>query len=119
MSEKIYYYILLEFDATDTNSLDQVMACFEQCLAQNWVIDGVVSQNLQQYKNLWALRENLSVICSQHYLTYKNDLSVIVSKVSGFLTEVETLVRQGYSNLLVVWWGHIGDGNLHLNILKK
>ena len=116
------YYILLEFDAADSyegaESLDQVMMCFEQCLKQSWVLDGVLSQNLQQYKNLWALRENLSSTCSQHYFTYKNDLSVTVSKVSGFLTAVEDLIKQYYPNLLVVWWGHIGDGNLHLNILK-
>jgi len=35
-----------------------------------------------------------------------------------FLKEVDDLVEQYYLNFEVVWYGHIGDGNLHLNILK-
>ena len=34
------------------------------------------------------------------------------------LERVESLVATHYADLEVVWYGHIGDGNLHLNILK-
>ena len=35
-----------------------------------------------------------------------------------FLGEVDDLVATRYPDFEVVWYGHIGDGNLHLNILK-
>jgi FAD/FMN-containing dehydrogenase len=35
-----------------------------------------------------------------------------------FIPEAELLIKQGYPDFEVVWYGHIGDGNLHLNILK-
>ena len=35
-----------------------------------------------------------------------------------FLAEVDQLVAARYPDFEIVWYGHIGDGNLHLNILK-
>ena len=35
-----------------------------------------------------------------------------------FLDSVEGLVAAEYPDFEVCWYGHIGDGNLHLNILK-
>ena len=36
----------------------------------------------------------------------------------GFLADVDRLVAEHYPDLETCWFGHIGDGNLHLNILK-
>ena len=36
----------------------------------------------------------------------------------AFLEGVETYVQREYPDLEVIWFGHIGDGNLHINILK-
>ncbi len=53
-----------------------------------------------------------------HWTPYKNDISVTVSKVPAFLRDIDAIVGQHYPDFEVVWYGHIGDGNLHLNILK-
>ena len=34
------------------------------------------------------------------------------------MARVDEIVAAHYPDLEVVWFGHIGDGNLHLNILK-
>ena len=49
---------------------------------------------------------------------YKNDVSVKVSKVTEFLEETDQLLKTDYPDFEVVWFGHIGDGNMHINILK-
>ncbi|MNO69790.1 putative FAD-linked oxidoreductase [compost metagenome] len=36
----------------------------------------------------------------------------------AFLKDIDTIVEANYPDFEVVWFGHIGDGNLHLNILK-
>ena len=41
-----------------------------------------------------------------------------VSDVPSFLAAVEACVSERYPGFEIVWFGHIGDGNLHLNILK-
>ena len=81
------------------------------------VSDGVVSQSLSQAANLWKLREDISETL-WHWKPYKNDISVKVSKMPDFILEVDALVADRYPTFEVVWYGHIGDGNLHLNILK-
>ncbi len=111
------YYALLEFEAENEGVMDNAMQLFEQCMEAGWVEDGVISQNETQLQNLWNLREFISETIS-HETPYKNDLSVIVSKVPEFLQAVDTFVEETYPDFEIVWFGHIGDGNLHLNILK-
>lgn len=111
------YYALIEFEATQEETLEEAMRLFEACVEQAWVVDGAISQSEQQAQNLWRLREDISETISQ-YTPYKNDISVRVSKVPQFLEEVDQVVSEHYPDFEIVWFGHIGDGNLHLNILK-
>lgn len=111
------YYALLEFEAETEGHMDTAMALFESCMEEGWVLDGAISQSETQAANLWRLREDISETIS-HWTPYKNDLSVVVSKVPAFLNEIEDVVVREYPDFEIIWFGHIGDGNLHLNILK-
>jgi FAD/FMN-containing dehydrogenase len=111
------FYALLEFEASTEEVANDALATFEHCVEQGWVLDGVMSQSEAQLRNLWKLREYLSETIS-HWTPYKNDISVTVSKVPAFLRDIDAIVSEHYPDYEVVWYGHIGDGNLHLNILK-
>jgi FAD/FMN-containing dehydrogenase len=108
------FYALIEFDV---DALDAALPVFEACVADGWVGDGVVSQSEAQASELWQLREGISESIAP-YTPYKNDVSVRISAVPDFLVQVDEIVRAEYPDLEVCWYGHIGDGNLHLNILK-
>ena len=111
------FYTLLEFEAPYEPIMDKAMAIFEDCMEQGWVVDGVMSQNLTQAAELWKLREYISETISV-FTPYKNDVSVLISHVPEFITEIDHIVSSNYPDFEVCWFGHIGDGNLHLNILK-
>ncbi|WP_150909994.1 FAD-binding oxidoreductase [Marinobacter halotolerans] len=111
------YYALLEFESVSDQVMDDAMALFEQCMENGWVLDGVISQSETQAQNLWQLRERISESIAPR-TPYKNDISVVVSKVPGFLREIDEVVTEHYPDFEIIWFGHIGDGNLHLNILK-
>ena len=111
------FYALLEFEAVSDEVANEALATFEHCVEQGWVLDGVMSQSDQQLQNLWKLREFISETIS-HWTPYKNDISVTVSQVPAFLREIDAIVGEHYPDFEIVWFGHIGDGNLHLNILK-
>ena len=111
------YYALLEFESISEDVMDQAMSIFETCVEEGWVLDGVISQSETQLNNLWRLREGISESISGR-TPYKNDISVVVSKVPEFLTEINAVVSEHYPDFEIIWFGHIGDGNLHLNILK-
>jgi FAD/FMN-containing dehydrogenase len=111
------YYALLEFEQPDDAAMEQAMALFEHCVEQGWVLDGAASQSVAQARALWRLREDISETISR-WTPYKNDISTVISRVPDFLAEVQSVVEDNYPDFEIVWFGHIGDGNVHLNILK-
>jgi len=111
------YYVLIEFENINESTETQAYECFEKCVEDGWVIDGTLSQSQQQFEMLWALRERISETISSQS-PYKNDISVMPSKIPEFLNVIDKIVSQNYPHFEVIWFGHIGDGNVHLNILK-
>jgi len=111
------FYALVEFENHSEQDMETAMHLFETCAEEGWIVDGAISQNSTQANNLWRLREDISETISK-FTPYKNDISVKVSKVPEFLLEVDSLVTSAYPDFEIIWFGHIGDGNIHLNILK-
>ena len=97
--------------------VEEAGKAFEVCEKAAWVQDAVLSQTEHQARELWQLREGISESIAS-YTPYKNDLSVRIEDVPEFLDEVDAYVANSYPNFEVCWYGHIGDGNLHLNILR-
>ena len=111
------FYALVEFESENDMTDAHVFEAVEQCMEEGWVIDAVMSQSVAQARALWRLREDISETISK-WTPYKNDISSTVSKVPELLAAVDDVVHKNYPDWEVVWYGHIGDGNLHLNILK-
>jgi FAD/FMN-containing dehydrogenase len=111
------YYALLEFAQPDAAAMEAAMAVFEQVVEAGWVVDGTISQSHAQARSLWRLREDISETLSR-WTPYKNDISATVSAMPALLAEIEAVVGEQYPEFDIVWFGHIGDGNLHLNVLK-
>ncbi len=111
------YYVVCEFDAADEAARDAALAAFEQAVEQGWVLDGAIAQSEAQAAALWRLREGITESLAPHR-PYKNDISVRIGAVPAFLHEMQALLTQAYPQFEVVWFGHIGDGNLHINVLK-
>ena len=111
------YYVVTEFDAVDATAVDVALAAFEHGMEQGWIVDGVIAQSEAQAGALWRLREGITESLAPHR-PYKNDISVRIAAVPAFLHEMQTLLSHEYPDIEVVWFGHIGDGNLHINVLK-
>jgi FAD/FMN-containing dehydrogenase len=111
------FYALVEFERENDMTDTHVFEALEQCMDEGWVIDAVMSQSVAQARAFWRLREDISETISK-WTPYKNDISSTVSKVPELLAAVDDVVHKNYPDWEVVWYGHIGDGNLHLNILK-
>ena len=110
------HYVVAEFAAGEAEET-AVLAAFEHCVGEGWVVDGVISQSQAQAAQLWRLREGITESLAP-YVPYKNDVSVRVSAMPAFLAETQALLAREYPHFDVVWFGHIGDGNLHINVLK-
>ena len=112
-SESSALYVVVEAEEDDKSLNPLIDAVFEKDLAK----DGTISQNSTQFAELWSYRENISESISKHK-PYKNDVSVLTSKIPAFVQEMETILKKNYPDFETLWFGHVGDGNLHINILK-
>lgn len=117
--EKEYpFNITCEIELNGTENDDNLLnETLESAFANEYVVDGVIAQSDTQAKTFWRYREDISESLSIHS-PYKNDIAVRVSQVSPFVKELDKIILSAYPNWTVVWFGHIGDGNLHLNILR-
>ena len=111
------FYALVEFDDVQATSQDAALAVFERLVESEAVIDGLISQSAAQAEQVWRWREAISESIADD-VPYKNDLSVRITAVPAFLQELDALVQKNYPQFRVLWFGHIGDGNLHMNVLK-
>ena len=110
-------YALVEFDDPEGSSQEAAMLLFEQLVEEERVCDGLISQSEAQAAELWHWREAISESIAPS-TPYKNDLSVRIGAVPEFLRALDALVRERYPEFRVLWFGHIGDGNLHMNVLR-
>ncbi|KAH8100633.1 FAD-binding domain-containing protein [Cristinia sonorae] len=83
---------------------------------------GVLSQSPSQFSQLWAIREGLTEAVSKEGKAYKYDISVPLAKFKEVVDTTREHIRS--KGLLhddavkhVVGYGHVGDGNLHLNVV--
>lgn len=84
------------------------------------MVDGAVAQDLSQLHSMWSLREHAPVAVSLAGYTYKYDVSVPVRDFQALADETRRrlsgLLSKEEGHITVVAYGHLGDGNLHLNV---
>jgi len=110
-------HVILETELSPHSPADFLENLLGQVFDEGLAQDGVVSQSSTQARDLWSLRENISESIAP-FKPYKNDISVRTSRIPEFVRELEVAVVKAYPDFEVLWFGHVGDGNLHLNILK-
>ena len=108
-------YVLVEIEDAAEDALEGWTASlFERGL----IADGTLAQNSTQAADLWTLREGISESLSATGLPHKNDIALPVAALETFCAELDANFRKNYPNWEICLFGHIGDGNLHVNIMK-
>ncbi|XP_007941440.1 D-2-hydroxyglutarate dehydrogenase, mitochondrial [Orycteropus afer afer] len=112
------FYVLVETSGSsaehDSVKLD---AFLEHALGCGLVTAGTVATDQRKMKMLWALRERITEALSRDGYVYKYDISLPVERLYDLVTDLRT--RLGPSAKTVVGYGHLGDGNLHLNVTAE
>ncbi len=113
--QPVSHYALIEVERADSAELESwVVSLFERGLVR----DGVLASSPSQAAELWSLRESISESLSATGLPHKNDIALPVAALEAFCGELNALLRERYPDFEVALFGHIGDGNLHVNIMK-
>ncbi|GMG30074.1 unnamed protein product [[Candida] boidinii] len=99
----------------------------KSAMEEGVVSDGVVSQDESQLKTLWRWREGISEASTKEGGVYKYDVSLPLPVLYDLVNETrEKLLKAGllgetdeFPVLDSIGYGHIGDGNLHLNVCVR
>ena len=96
--------------------MDRVL---EKALEKKNIMNAIKPQNIKQINNIWKTREWLSFAQKKDGPSIKHDISIPISKIPIFLEEAEKLIKKVLSNVRILVFGHIADGNIHYNISSE
>lgn len=109
------YYLLLEIEADLKIEEERFQEVLMSLLERDQILDAVVSNSQSQANELLLLREGISETLSGETTVHKHDIAIPLQKLGEFFAELQKL---NFHHCEQVTYGHIGDGNLHVNTLK-
>ena len=77
-----------------------------------------VGVDLAAQQRLWRVRESLTEVVGLYGPPVKFDVSLPLSAVAAFARDADALLQRHAPDAVGVLFGHIGEGNLHLNVLR-
>ncbi|OBH16249.1 FAD-binding oxidoreductase [Mycobacterium sp. E3247] len=77
-----------------------------------------VGVDVAAQQRLWRVRESLAEVLGVYGPPLKFDVSLPLSSIDGFAREAGELIGAQAPEALPVLFGHVGEGNLHLNVLR-
>lgn len=110
-------YVVLEVE-TESKDEAPLEAWLASLFERGLVDDGTMAQSSSQAAALWAYRESISESLSATGLPHKNDIALPIAQLPGFCAELDSVFAARYPGWEVCVFGHIGDGNLHVNVMK-
>ncbi|XP_010932808.1 probable D-2-hydroxyglutarate dehydrogenase, mitochondrial isoform X2 [Elaeis guineensis] len=116
-SSSYNFYVLIETTGSD-ESYDKAKleAFLLRSMEGGLISDGAIAQDINQASSFWQIREGMSEATVKAGAVYKYDLSLPVEKLYDIVEEMRPRLGE---KAKVVGYGHLGDGNLHLNIITK
>jgi FAD/FMN-containing dehydrogenase len=77
-----------------------------------------VGTDVNSAQRLWQVRESVAEVLGVFGPPLKFDVSLPLSSIEAFAAESAALVARHAPDAVPVLFGHIGEGNLHLNVLR-
>ncbi|GAB1435405.1 FAD-binding oxidoreductase [Sphaerotilus sulfidivorans] len=81
-------------------------------------LDAVIAESLAHGRALWHLRESITLAQAQAGRSLKHDVALPISRIPQFMRETGARLAERFAGLRVMPFGHLGDGNLHYNLLS-
>jgi len=129
LEEEYPFYVLIETSGSNAEHDSAKLEAFlSSAFEEELVLDGTVSTNESEAKNLWSWREMIPESSAAGGGVYKYDVSLPLKDLYSLVDAVnEKLEAAGLSSVTdeskpvisAIGYGHVGDGNLHLNVAVR
>jgi glycolate oxidase len=108
--------LLIEVDGFDAKVLEEQTEQIGQVASDNEAMDVFIADSPEKQNQIWSIRRSIGEAVKS-VSPYKEEDTVVPRAQLPELMDAITAMEQKY-NLRAICYGHAGDGNIHVNILK-
>lgn len=117
LPDHIHAHLLIELDGNDDDALMRDAETITQVLEGFETGEVYFAESAEEKESLWRLRRNVSPGVNSYSLTKSEDVVVPRANLPALVSAIKAIGdRVGFRS---VCYGHVGDGNLHVNIMKE
>lgn len=110
-------YLLIEVDGNDKEQIFESCAKINEVLENHGAMDVLLAETEEEKERLWKVRRSIGEYVKQQSIYKEEDTVVPRAHLPELMEYIKVLeVEYGFE---CVCYGHAGDGNLHINILKN
>lgn len=116
-SETAQAYLLIEVDGFDSEKLMEDCTKISEVLDEFGAEEVLFADTAAQKEKLWKIRRAIGEKVKTHSIYKEEDTVVKRASLPDLLAGVKEIGKKyGFESIC---YGHAGDGNLHVNIIKK
>ncbi|MCI0473784.1 MAG: FAD-binding protein, partial [Ignavibacteria bacterium] len=110
-------HLLIELDGNDINQIDSDIQKIAEVVEKFSALDIIVAEDPGKIEELWQLRRSVGEAVKSISVYKEEDTVVPRAKLPELLSGVRAVCSE--YGIRCICYGHAGDGNLHVNILKE
>jgi FAD/FMN-containing dehydrogenase len=108
------WQLLIEL-AGDTDQTERLADALEHA---DLVGEPAVGVDVNAQQRLWQVREAVAEVLGHYGPPLKFDVSLPLARIEDFAAAATELVAEHAPDAIPVLFGHVGEGNLHLNLVR-
>jgi FAD/FMN-containing dehydrogenase len=113
------WHALIEFSSGEEGALRPLVeSLLAEAAESGEITDAAIADNEAQTANFWRIRHSMAEAMRGEGKQAKHDVSVPVADAPAFLEAADAAVARIAPGARVMAFGHLGDGNIHYDILK-
>lgn len=116
VADDVEAHLLIEVDGNDEEVLMKQMEKITDILQQFSIGEILFADTSDQKASLWKLRRSVAEAVKRNSVYKEEDTVVPRAELPALLSGVKSIGKKyGFKS---VCYGHVGDGNLHVNVIK-
>ena len=110
------FVMLIEFatSAPDGDAAAGLEACLAEAFDAGLIDDAALATSERQARDMWALRESHAIDELPHMVGF--DVSLPTGELGAFASRCEAELRARWPDITCLFFGHVGDGNVHIGV---
>jgi FAD/FMN-containing dehydrogenase len=110
-------YVLIETQGADpATDSDRFQRFMEGCLEAEVIEDAVIAQSQEDARAFWAVRDATAEFSALMGRRTEFDLGLPIAEIGACTEALERALVTRWPGAVVVFYGHLGDGNIHLQV---